>query len=624
MKKIIFSMLALVAGGTALTSCEDQLDIEQKGVIAIDDFYKTDADVEKALAVAYENFQFNTVGLAGEYIYTPAKVMANHPGDDVSYGGEYYGDHEFGGAVNEFRYLTDTRAWTRHYNGLYYSIFKDNLVIENFQDLSTPMRKQAVAEARVLRAYNFFLLANYWGTPPFVDHTLTASEAGINSDLDEREEAPKTQQDYYKWVASECLAVIGDLPERKSTDDKDGAYRCTKGFAYALAGKALMFAEDFAGAKDALKKVIDSGKYALVPGDQFMDQFHIQGDGSPEKVFEINTRYNPNAGEGASGSGFGWQQHSTWMECQSFQIRSDKFKKPPLQAYTGNVQGWGSIGIPEWYGQAFVENDGRDSKRLRATMVHIDDLIYGETGIESIDTYYCKLAEMTHDEKVKNDKIGIKPGRKGHYCQSFWIPIKHVVRAGDAEEEGGSYGSTHRLNNVLVMRYAEVLLNYAECCLRTGDAASAKTYVNMIQERAGSKTISSTVDLVTLKKEKSFELWFEGCRYQDLMRWSKIDNDSYTQECMDHLKKQGTHVPNLCDKLSEKPEEIELTPGVFADPKDVTWENGSEANSRFFLIYTHDALNAHYEVGWQEKHRLFPYPQDVMDNNPALRQNPGW
>ncbi|MBR0165642.1 MAG: RagB/SusD family nutrient uptake outer membrane protein [Prevotella sp.] len=621
MKKIIFSMLALVAGGTALTSCGDKLDIEQKGVIAIDNFYETDADVEKALAAAYENFQGNTMGRAmGPGIYTPARVLANHPGDDICYGSEYYGDHEFGGSVNEFRFLHTPEAIIYHYKGLFLSVYADNLVIEQFQDLSTPMRKKAVAEARVLRAYNYLLLVNYWGTPPFVDHVLNASETPTNSNAEGApENAPKTQQDYYKWIANECLAVVGDLSERASTDDKDGAYRVTKGFAYALAGKALMFAEDFAGAKDALKKVIDSGKYALVPGDQFMDQFHIQGDGSPEKVFEVNIRYNANAGEWSSGSGWGWNNHSTWMESNSFQIRSDKFKKPPLQAYTGSVQGWGSIGLPEWYGQAFFENDGKDSKRLQATMVHIDDLIYGETGIELIDTYYGKLAEMSHDEKVKNDKIGIKPGRRGHYGQSFWIPIKHVIRVGDAEEEGGSYGSGHRLNNIIIMRYAEVLLNYAECCCRTGATDEAKKYVNMIQERAGSKTISSTVDLETVKKEKAWELWFEGCRYQDLMRWSKLgDTDTFTKEGMEHLKGQGKHVPNLCDKLSESPTEVE------ANWEDLVWENGSEANSRFFIIHTHDAMDAHYEVGWQEKHRLFPYPQTLMDNNPALHQNPGW
>lgn len=63
------------------------------------------------------------------------------------------------------------------------------------------------------------------------------------------------------------------------------------------------------------------------------------------------------------------------------------------------------------------------------------------------------------------------------------------------------------------MRYAEVLLNYAEACIQTGDAATAKTYINMIQERAGSNTISASVDMNVLKKEKSYELWLEGCRW---------------------------------------------------------------------------------------------------------------
>ena len=87
---------------------------------------------------------------------------------------------------------------------------------------------------------------------------------------------------------------------------------------------------------------------------------------------------------------------------------------------------------------------------------------------------------------------------------------------------------------------------------------------------------------------------------------------------MDRLKVQGKHVPNLCDKLSEMPDAVE------ANWEDLVWENCSEANSRFFIIHTHDAMDAHYEVGWQEKHRLFPYPQTLLDNNPSLHQNPGW
>lgn len=610
-------MLALF-GCVVFTACEDQLDIPQKAALTTETYYHTDGDAMAALASAYEAFQVQTVGrttLDNIGIYTPARVLANHPGDDVNYGGQCYGDHEFGGSVDEFRFLHTPQAIYVHYRALYLSLFCDNILIEKFAEPATDFQKQALAEARVLRAYNFFLLACYWGTPPFVDHTMTTDEVPTNSDRDAREEAPKSQQEYFIWVAQECeKAAAEGLIERKSTEDKEGAYRITQGFAYALAGKAYMFAGEFEKAKQCLKKVIDSGKYALVPGDQFMDQFHIQGDGSPEKIFEVNIRYNAAAGEWSSGGGMGWNNHSTWMEPQCFQIRSDKFKRPPLGKYTDNVAGWGSIGLPKWYADEFVENDGLDSKRLRATMVNIEDMIYGETGIDLIDGYYAKLSDMSHADKVKNDKIGIE-AQDGHYGQTFWVPLKHVVRVGDAVEDGSSYSSVHRLNNIIIMRYAEVLLNYAECCLRTNDAASAKTYVNMIQERAGSKTVSATVDLVTLKKEKSYEMWFEGCRYQDLLRWSKLDNDQYTKDCMEHLKKQGTHIPHLYDKLFRAPTSSDV---------DVIWQNGSEANSRFWIGHTHEAQDAGFEVGWQEKHRLFPYPTTVLENNPELHQNPGW
>jgi tetratricopeptide (TPR) repeat protein len=631
MKKLyIVAMLGVAFGFTA---CEEKLDIPQKASLTTETFYQTDDDAEQALAAAYEGLQVNTVGRVqdGPGIYTPARVLSCEPGDDVNYGSEFYGDHEWGGSINEFRFLHTPEAIYHHYRGLYLSIYPDNLVIEYFgnKEGASEYQKQAVAEARVLRAYNYFLLATYWGTPPFVDHLLDASVVPVKSDDPAAPEgSPKTQQEYYVWIGDECMKAVEDLKERESTTDKEGAYRVTKGFALAMAGKAYMYAGDFAKAKDCLKKVIDSGKYALVPGEEFMDQFHIQGDGSPEKVFEVNFRYNAAAGEWSDGSGYGWNVHSTWMEPNSMQIRSDKFVKQCLNKYTGQVTGWGSIGVPEWYGEAFALNDNGhqdpmgekgeyQSYRFKATLVHIDDLIYGETGIESIDTYYGKMPAK-HADRVKSKNIGIKSGRKGHYGQSFFIPIKHVIREGDAAEGENSWSTVHRLNNIIIMRYAEVLLNYAECCLRTGDAGEAKKYVNMIQERAGSKTISDNVDLITLKKEKSFEMWFEGCRYQDIMRWSKLDNDSYDKECIARLSEQGMHIPHLCDKVQEKPSSIE---GI--DLNDVRWEHGTEANSRFFIFHTHEAYDKGYEVGWKEKHRLFPYPQEIKLMNPNLKQA-GW
>ncbi len=601
MKKIIIPMLALTTG-VAFTSCEDQLDIPQKGSITTENFYQSDADCLKALASAYEGFALYTESRGngdGPGIYTPAKVLANHPGDDVNYGGGNYGDHEFGGSVDEFRYKHTPEAIDFHYKFLYLSIYKDNLVIDYFKEPATDFQKQAVAEAKVLRAYNHFLLACYWGQPPLVDHLLAPDVIPTNSEM--------TQQEYFVWVAQQCEEALPDLIERSSTSDKEGSWRVTKGFANALAGKAYMFAGDFEKAKAALKKVVDSGKYALVPGEEFANLFHVEGDGCPEKVFEVNFKYNP-AADWWAGVGI----HSTWMESNCFNWRAGNFKVNPVNKYCG-IDGWGSIGVPEWYGVAFHENDG-DSPRFKATLMHIDDAVYQTSGIEGM--YYADeaLQNMPLEEKKKSTEIGISDASQGLYGQSFYLPFKHILRASDCTD-GGTHGDNGRLNNVIVMRYAEVLLNYAECCLRTGDNATAKTIVNQIQQRAGSKTVSADVDLTVLKKEKSFELWFEGCRFQDILRWSKLDNSDYDKECIAHLQKQGSAVPHLFDKLFRAPQ---------AGDENIVWEHGDEANSRFYIVHTHEAKDAGFEVGFTDKCRLFPYPTTVLEQNPNLKQNPGW
>ena len=598
MKRTLYStILAVAVGSMALTSCEDQLDIEQKGVTTTDKFYKTDVDAEAALAAAYEGFMCNVVGrqpdMGGPGIYTPYKIITNMCGDDVLYASGNYGDHEFSGMLNEFRYDTEAEVPRFQYSGIYLSVYTCNLITDNFKDPDTPVKKRVVAEARVLRALDYFLLANLWGTPPFVTSVLAGDALPYNCDKDP--ENPKSHEDLILWVAKECEEAAADLDERKSTADVDGAVRVTKGFAWALAGKAYLFAGKYDQAKANLKKVIDSGKYALVPGDRYMDNFHIEGDGNEEKVFEINFEYN--AGKG------GWSgmiQRSSWMEANAWNWRAGNFVTSPNKVYCGGLDGWGGLGVPQWFGDEFFANDGH-SYRFDATLKHIDDAVYN---MEYIDE---SINNMSLEEKKASKKIGISDPTQGLYGNSFWLAFKQVIRAADTG--GKVYGDNIRLNNYIIMRYAEVLLNYAEACIQTGDAATAKTVINQIQQRAGSKTISASVDMEVLKREKSYELWLESCRWFDIMRW----ND---QTALARLEKVGTDVPHLFDKLFRTPS---------SSDRSVKWENGSEANSRFYTVSSSEAKDKGFDVGFKKgKHELFPFPQTVMDKNPNLEQNPGW
>jgi hypothetical protein len=601
MKKIVFFTLATFAL-LAVASCEKNLDIPQKGVTAYETFYKTDEDCEAALTAAYAQFASNVVSQNGSSIYTHYKACLNNCGDDMYAAGSNFGDNDFMAALNEFRYDTGNAPIEHLYQRLFMANYACNLVIDNFKDGlpeggPTATTKRAVAEARTIRAYIYFLLTALWDTPPFIDHVITD---GLPYNSDKDPENPMSHEDLLKWVAAECEAAIPDLEERKSTSDKDATVKMTKGFAWAVEGKALLFAKDYAGAKTALKKVIDSGKYALVPGEKYWENFHVEGDCNEEKIFEANIEYNSGIGAWS-----GMIQRSTWMEANIWNWRSDHFVAgaAPQSKYTGGVDGWGGLGVPQWFGDEFFANDGH-SYRFDATLIHVDDAVYGMEYGDAVvdDATGKKVNDLTLEQKKASKAIGIADPKDGLYGQSFWLPFKQLVRATDA----GAYGNNVRLNNNVVMRYAEVLLLYAEACLQTGDNAGALNVINQIQRRAGSKTISSSVDMNVLKKEKSYELWLEGSRWLDLVRWGDTDR----------VKKAGQDVPKLFDKLHRAPQSTD---------QGIKWENGTEANSRFYTVSTHEAIDAKWTVGFvQGKHDFFPYPTTVMSKNPNIVQNPGW
>ena len=592
MKKILFSVLAIAALFAAV-SCEKNLDIPQKGVVAIESFYQTDADAEAALAAAYARFVTRVTGQDGSSIYTDYKAALNNCGDDMYAAGSNFGDNDFMAQLDEFRLDSGNQVVDHFYSNLFQVNYACNLVIDNFKDGlpeggPTATTKRVVAEARVLRAYLYFILTACWNTPPFIDHVISD---GLPYNSDKDPDNPMSHEDLFRWVASECEAAIPDLDERKSTSDKDGAVKVTKGFAWALEGKALLFVKDYAGAKTALKKVIDSGKYALVPGEKFWQNFHVEGDANEEKVFELNIE--PNSGLSAWG---GIIQRSTWMEANIWNWRSDHFVAgaSPQGKYTGGVDGWGGLGVPQWFGDEFFANDGH-SYRFDATLKHVDDAIYG------MEYNNAEISALSYEQRKTSKLVGIADVKEGLYGQSFWLPFKQLVRSTDA----ANYGSNVRMNNGVIMRYAEVLLLYAEACLQTGDNASALAVINQIQKRAGSKTISTAASMDVLKKEKSYELWLEGSRWLDLLRWGDTQR----------VAKAGQAVPKLFDKLFREPKSGEK----------VTWEHGTEADSRFYTVDTHEAIDAGYKVGFVAgKHEFFPYPTSVMDKNPNIVQNPNW
>ena len=254
MKKILIP-LALCA--LFLMGCsQDRLDIPQKGVISLDDFYLTDADAEQALVAAYEAVASNY--MTPRYNDNWVISMFNYMGDDMYAAGNNKNDNDDQNQLNSFRTLVTNGIVGSAYRGLYSAIYSANLAIDHFKDGlpekgPTATTQRVVAEAKVLRALSYLYLALGWGTPPIVDHVLDPSE--------EKPGNAASRNEVLDFVIQDCNDALPYISDRNGQNDKNGAVKVTKGLANTIIGKALVWKGDYAGAQEAAD---NAKKYAVM------------------------------------------------------------------------------------------------------------------------------------------------------------------------------------------------------------------------------------------------------------------------------------------------------------------------------------------------------------------------
>ncbi len=555
MKKITYSLL-----GAALlfSACEDRLNIEQKGVISFESFYQTDDDAQNALNNLYQSFCLNIAG--NENIYVALPVLFNEPGDDMLAAGNMYGDNDFGAQINEFRYDSQNEVIKNAYWGLYGVIYDCNLILDNIEP-TTDIKKRVCAEARTLRAWSHFMLTIGWYCPPLVDHILPSTEKPSNYE--------GGHDGLLKWCAEEAESAVADLDERTSPTDKVGASKITKGFALTLAGKARLFMGDYEGAKTNLKQVIDSKKYELVPTDRWANLFHASGDLCEEMIFQANALENANIGDWANKI-----QRTSWMWIQFWNWRTDKLASRP--SFIG-TDGWGGHSIREDFAERMLQNDG-DSPRRKATFLTDEEFLYEMewNGRKDDKPYHQDISRAALDT-CKH--IGIKDPT-GLYGFAGYFANKFVAWPEDNEK--GWYG----FKNLTIFRYAEVLLMYAEACAQTSDPDGlGLKCLQAIQNRAGSDHVSTQLTLDEVKKEKSFEMWLEGVRFPDMVRWGDTDG----------LVNNGKDIPVTYDAFFTK----------------------GESKHRIYVEYTNPNKGTTGFV--KGKHEYFPFPFDASSINPNLK-----
>lgn len=572
MKKIFLSIALL--SSMMFTACEDMLDVEQKAISNTDSFYKTDADAQSALTAMYATFIGEIGGNEGTW---NAYIMGlNYSADDVFAAGGDINDHADFRILNEFRHDASSAPIGTLYNHIYKAIYSANLVINYFGETAdTPAKKQAVAEAKVMRAWAHMLAAQVYYQPPLIDHLITV-EKPVNAE---------SQKAIFDWCVKECEEAIPNLPDRKGKADKEGAWIVTKGFAQFVAGKSALFAGDNAKVVSVMKPLVESENYALVPGEHFRDLFHVEGDGCEEKIFEFNYITNT----AAAGGPEPWRDGNNrgrWMVANVLNWRGDDIAgggKNPKICSTG---GWGGGSINHEFAHKMLANDG-DSYRRKATFLTSDEFFYDE-----------KLCGWRNDDECKTRaQKEFDPGRgitktAGSFSRSDVMEVKMMMHPNDADLSVGDFCNN---TNLCIARLGEAYLIYAEACIASGQLDEAKKYINKIQQRAGSKTVSETVDLGVLQDEKQYELWFEGCRWFDIVRWG------IAKQCYDKVL---DNIPYQTDEY---------------------WTSGGTKPHRLVYDVRHPFAEAGITLNFVEgKHEYWPLPQNVIEINDQMHQVRGW
>ena len=563
------------------TSCsEDLLEIEQKATNSTDSFYKTDADAKSAVTAMYATFAEEISGNEG--IWNAYIMGLNYASDDVFPAGGDIADHSGFRECGEFRYDTSFGPVSALYNHIYKSIYSANLVINYFggDKADSQVKKEAVAQARVMRAWAHMLAAQVYYQPPIVDHLI----------VDDKPTNAESQKAIFDFCIKECEEAMSDIPERNGQSDQEGAWYATKGFAQFVAGKSALFAGDNAKAASLLKPLVESPNYALVPGERFRDLFHVEGDGCEEKIFEINFSANSAASTGA-----GWaygNKRGRWMVANVLNWRGDDIVGGGMNPQICAVGGWGGGSINHEFAHKMLANDG-DSYRRKATFLTSDEFFYDATLCPWKNDIEAGGTLSTRAEKEFDPNRGIIKDA-GSFSRSDVMEVKMMMHPNDCDPNKVA-GDNCNNTNLCLARLGEAYLLYAEACLASGNTAEALKYVNKIQQRAGSKTISSSVDLQTIQDEKQYELWFEGCRWFDIVRWG------IAKQCWDKV--------------------LDNVPYQF----DEYWTSGGKKPHKLVYEVRHPYKEANITLSFTEgKNEYWPIPQTVIEVNDQMHQVRGW
>lgn len=495
-------------------------------------------------------------------------------------------------AINAFSQGTNSiPATDANYTEIYKRIYYTNLLLNRAEGYSDKNEIAVpIAEAKFFRAYLHFELVQIWGNAILLTEPLDIKSEKLYGPRDDR---GIVIDQIVKDLEEAALA----LPETASE-----AGRLTRYAAYGFLSRVALYegtwqkfhtggadatanttrsTELLTIAKNAADEVIKGGKHELfyneVLGDQSYKYMFILEDGGQcnpanlgkkdnlEYILARRHRDGDNLGTNIT---HGMQGNVAFItrKLANMYLCADGLpvdKSPLFKGYISATD-------------EFLNRDNR----MNNTMLQNGQKYWNNDG---------KWRITWDDEDLNNSLVANVRSNSG-YQNNKWAVERKVA---------DSYESM----DYPVIRYAEVLLNYAEAVYELKGSISDEELdysLNLVRQRVNSKMPKLSNSLVSanglsmreeIRRERSVELILEGFRIDDLKRWATA----------------STEMPQ--DQLGVK-------------VKGTWFEANWAAQAR--PLNADGCIILYNDRKWENKHYLYPLPSDQRQLNPELGQNPGW
>ena len=563
MKKNIH--IILMSAALMLTSCNDSfLDRIPHDALTDANYWQT----ETHLSSVANTF---TSSLSGKDWLNKTEIMADSAPWSVTTAWRTIGGGYFTSDASQIN-----SVWSAAYTG----IGRTNYFLNNYQratGVKEEVRERYAAEAYFYRAYNYWILTSLFGDVPLVTSELNVESPDVFRGRDARKDVidriTKDLEDHYKA-----------LPEYVAAGSSDFG-RVSQCAALALLSRIYLYNGRYEDAVSACERAMSSTYYKLYstghPDVDYVNLFNYTGRASrnpANKETLIAFVYNYDLGESSRTS------HNLSRECW---VPNDYARFTPtasmIECYlTKDGKIWDPNSATS-YEDVFKDRDPRMTQSILAPGTKWE-------GGESGDMLSTDKTVFTYP-KFDNSKDGCM-SYTGYYMRKY-------VEPSTVKDVG------HDDNDIFLIRYAEFLMNYAEDKEQLGTLTQSdidKT-INLLRDRVGMvhlklSEIPAGSDIRTeIRRERRVELFFEGHRYFDIIRWKQgeiLGEDllGVRKDYLDPARLKEGIIGNLKWKTVNGKEYLVLESGRTFDP---------------------------------EKNYLLPVPFTQMQLNPQLApNNPGW